>query len=460
MTKARLDGLYLSLLGFALFVFIGVYTECTQPGIGGDFRGVYFGTRCLIEHGDPYQLSVLQDAYLQGGGTPSKDPEKVRQSVAPNIYLPSAFILAIPLALLPWGSASASWIALTAASFILAAFLTWNLAARYAPVISGGLIGLWLATTEVVFGNGNPAGIVVGLCCIAVWCFLEDRYVPAGVLCLAISLAIKPQDAGLVWLYFLLAGGIHRKRALQTLAVTFAIGLAGALWVWHIAPHWIQEWQANLTAISAHGGYDDPATAGISGHIVQAMIDLPTVVSVFVSDPHIYVPVSHLIGAALLLFWLVATLRSHTSKTNEWLALATVSALSMIITYHRAYDAKLLLLIVPACAILWARGGPIARIAFIVSTLGIVFTGEIPVALIVIRSRNLHISTSDLAGQLSAVVQTRPATLILLVTCVFYLWIYARDAFGKGPAAGSGLIPENVPTAHSPTAPGASPDRH
>ena len=456
MTRARLDGLYLLLLGFALFVFIGVYTECTQPGIAGDFRGVYFGTRCLIEHGDPYQLKVLQGIYLRGGGKLSQDPDKIRASVAPNIYLPSAFILVIPLALLPWGPASASWIALTAASFILAAFLIWNLGARYAPVISGGLIGLWLATTEVVFGNGNPAGIVVGLCVISVWCFLEERFVVAGVICLAVSLAIKPQDAGLVWLYFLLAGGVYRKRALQTLALVLAIGLAGALWVWQVAPHWIQEWQSNLATISTHGALDDPATAGISGHIVQAMIDLPTVVSVFLSDPHIYAPISHLISATLLLLWLVATLRSRPSQTMTWLALAAVATLSMLVSYHRAYDAKLLLLIVPACAILWARGGLSARIALLVSTLGIVLTGEIPVALLVIRSRNLHLSTASLAGQLSTVIQTRPATLILLVMCIFYLWIYVRNAFSKDPLAAS-QISEELPAT---TATGADLNRH
>jgi hypothetical protein len=446
MTRSRLDGLYLLLLGFALFVCIGVYTECAQPGIGGDFRGVYFGTRCLLEHGDPYQLSVLQGVYLRGGGKLSQDPDKIRASVAPNIYLPSAFILATPLALLPWGPASASWIALTAASFILAAFLIWNLGARYAPVIAGGLIGLWLATTEVVFGNGNPAGIVVGLCAIAAWCFVEDRFALAGVLCLAVSLAIKPQDAGLVWLYFLLAGGALRKRALQTLAATLALGLAGALWVWSIAPNWIQEWRSNLSTISAHGALDDPATAGISGHIVQAMIDLPTVVSVFLSDPHIYNPVSHLICAALLLLWLVATMRARLTRENAWFALAAVAALSMIISYHRAYDAKLLLLIVPACTILWSRGGSVARLALLISTLGIVLTGEIPVALIVIRARSLHLSIANLAGQLSTVVQTRPATLILLVMVIFFLWIYMRSAFATGGAADPG-IPEELPAA-------------
>jgi len=41
---------------------------------------------------------------------------------------------------------------------------------------------------------------------------------------LRVSVAIKPHDAGLVWLYFLLAGGVYRKRALQTLLVTGRLG--------------------------------------------------------------------------------------------------------------------------------------------------------------------------------------------------------------------------------------------
>jgi hypothetical protein len=118
----------------------------------------------------------------------------------------------------------------------------------------------------------------------------------------------------------------------------------------------------------------------------------------------------------------------------------------MIISYHRAYDAKLLLLIVPACTILWSRGGSVARLALLISTLGIVLTGEIPVALIVIRARSLHLSIANLAGQLSTVVQTRPATLILLVMVIFFLWIYMRSAFATGGAADPG-IPEELPAA-------------
>jgi len=74
------------------------------------------------------------------------------------VNLPTAFLFIAPFAILPLGPASALWMFLTAASLILAAFLTWNLGADYAPIISGGLIGLLLANCAIVLGNGNPAG--------------------------------------------------------------------------------------------------------------------------------------------------------------------------------------------------------------------------------------------------------------------------------------------------------------
>jgi len=52
--------------------------------------------------------------------------------------------------------------------------------------------------------------------------------VPAGILCFAISLAVKPHVAGMVLLYFLLANARYRKRALQTLAVTALTLLASS----------------------------------------------------------------------------------------------------------------------------------------------------------------------------------------------------------------------------------------
>jgi hypothetical protein len=100
----------------------------------------------------------------------------------------------------------------------------------------------------------------------------------------------------------------------------------------------------------------------------------------------------------------------------------------MLVTYHRPYDAKLLLLTVPACAMLWAKGGAIGRIALVVTTAGIVLTADIPLAILVILTKNLPISTVGLSRQIMTVVLMRPATLILLVMGIFYLWVYLRRA--------------------------------
>jgi len=58
------------------------------------------------------------------------------------------------------------------------------------------------------------------------------------MLCLVVSLALKPHDAALIWLFFLLAGGTYRKRALQTLALFLVFAVPTVLWVTWLSPHW------------------------------------------------------------------------------------------------------------------------------------------------------------------------------------------------------------------------------
>ena len=272
---------------------------------------------------------------------------------------------------------------------------------------------------------------------MAVWCFLRERFVPAGILCLAVSLAIKPHDTGLVWLYFLLAGGVYRKRALQTLLAAVAISLPGVLWVWQVAPHWMRELHSNILAFSVHGGINDPGLASTGGHGLDMLISLQTAISVFRDDPRIYNPASYLICAPLLLLWAFVTLRSRPSLARAWLALAAIAALSMLPVYHRQVDAKLLLLTVPACAMLWAEGGLIGWFALLVNTAGFVLTGDIPWAILLGFINNSHLPATGLSGQILMAVQVFPAPLILLVMVIFYLWVYVRrcSAHAPSPAA-------------------------
>ncbi len=284
---------------------------------------------------------------------------------------------------------------------------------------------------------GNAAGIAISLCVIAVWCFLQERFVPAGILCLAISLLVKPHDAGFVWLYFLLAGGVNRKRALQTLLLTAVLALPAILWVSHESPHWMQEMHSNLLAHSTPGDDSDPGPRGFKawGHGAN-LISLQTAFSVFWDDPRFYDPASYLICGALLLVWSVAVLRSRFTPANAWLALAAVAALSMLPTYHRQQDTRLLLLMFPAFALLWSERGPIRWMALAVSAAGVVFTGDTLLMFLGNLARQLGVSTSTLPGQFLTLLLGRPAPLALLAVGTFYLWAYVQPSHRRSSALG------------------------
>jgi hypothetical protein len=427
MTKARFDGLLLLILGSTIFVLLGLVGEWISPCSMVDFKGVYFPARCLLQYSDPYAESELLRVYQEEGGDRPSDSAGLRRIVTLYVNLPTAFLLTVPFALLSWGPAHFLWMFFTAASFILAAYLMWNLGANDAPLISGGLICIFLSGSELLLEVGNTAGITVSLCVIAVWCFLKERFVPVGILCFALSLAVKPHDVGFVWLFFLLAGGLFRKRAVQTLAVTVVLSLPVILWVSHVAPHWIPEFDANLHTISTYGNMNDPGPEVVNPTLHGATsIGLQTVFSVFRDNPRIYNPATYLVCAPLLLGWMLVTLRSRSTEAKAWLALAAIAALSMLPIYHRQHDSRLLLLTFPACAMLWAEGGAIGWLALLVNAAGVVFTGDTPMQLLGYLAVWLHASTTSLLGKLLTVLFARPAPLVLLIIGFFYLWVYVR----------------------------------
>jgi hypothetical protein len=431
MTKERRNALVWILLACGISIWWGYSVGQNAHG-WVDFKAVYYGTRCLLEHHNPYDVSQLDRVFLSESRESSPQARMDHVGVTLYVNVPTTFIIITPLAMLPWVPALVLWMALTAGAFILAALLMGKLGAKYSPQVSLLLTCILLANCECFFASGNTAGIVVCLCVVAVWCLIEERFVPAGILCLVISLAIKPHDAGLVWLYFLLAGGVHRKRALQTLFIVAVLGLSAVLWVSLVAPHWVQDWHANLAAIASHGGLNDPSLNSVNGRTGGMVIDLQSAISVFRDDPRIYNSASYIVCGALLLVWAVSTLRSRFSQSRAWLALAVIVPLTMLVTYHRPWDAKLLLLTIPACALLWAEGGATARIALLLNGAAIVMTADLPLTLLAIFTRNMQLSAVGVPGQILIVLLRRPVPLILLAMSIFYLWIYVRRDAERG----------------------------
>jgi hypothetical protein len=425
MIKARLDGLYLMLLGSVVFLSLGAILENATSARMVDFKGLYYPARCLIQHHDPYNESEVLPIYQADWANQPSDTAGVRFVATRYVYQPTAFFFTAPFALLPWGPAHILWMTLMVGSLIFASFLMWNLGADYAPILSGVLAGFLLANCELLMITGNAAGIAISLCAVAVWCFLRERFVLAGILCLAMSLALKPHDTGFVWLYFLLAGGVFRRRALQTLMVTVAICLPTVLWVWYVAPHWMQELHSTLLECIASGGMN-PGPASTGAHGLGMIVNLQSITAAFWDNPGVYNLASYLVCAPLVIAWGWVTLRNRPSPRRTWLALAAIAALTMLPVYHRQVDTRLLLLTVPACAMLWAEGGRIGRLALAVTTAGFVLTGDIPWAIFFSVISKLHLPATALMGNILVAAQVIPVPLILLVTGVFYLWVYAR----------------------------------
>jgi hypothetical protein len=427
MTKMRLTIFVLLSLSSALSAFWGFALERAARGIIVDFKVVFLGTRCLLLHHDPYDENQLMTVYIdEGGKRPSSPPElnRVRQVVALQVYFPTAFLYVAPFALLPFSAAHGIWSGITVVVFTLAAFLMWVLAQDRAPNAAFYLACFVLANSGILYAGGNPAGLAIGLCLVATWCFLQEKHVYVAMICFAVSLALKPHDTGFVWLYFLLAGGVFRKRALQTLALTILLALPAILWISHASPHWMQELSGNLSATSVPGGITDPGPTSMSGSGGGMIIDLQTVVSVFRNDPRLYNPITYALCGLLLAIWIVITMRSRSTLSKHYLALAAVAPLSMLPVYHRPHDAKLLLLTLPACAMLLSEGGMIGRMALLLNSAAIALTSDFPLALLAKATNGFSQATEGVQGKLLTVLLSRPVPVVLLALGVFYLSVY------------------------------------
>lgn len=434
------------LIATAVSVLWGYQIEASRSTGLWDFRAIYFGARTAMDHRNPYQPSEFLDVYLRHGGT--IPPEAIRErnfyrAVPICVNLPSTLLVVAPLALLGWGPAHLIWMALMPTGFFIAAWLMWDLAGWKAPKLTLILLCVFLANCEIVL-QGNAAGIVVSLTAAAVWCLLKRRYETAGVVVLALALAIKPQEAGFVWLALVLAGGNLRRRALQGMAVAVVLGVISVAWISHVAPHWFQQWQSNVAATTGRGDLNDPGPTAMGNEEPGMIVSLQAVISCFRDDPRFYNPAAYLVCGLLLLLWAAAAWRSRGSRESLWIAMASVAALGLLPVYHRHYDCKLLLLMIPAVAAL--RGWVDPRVwkwAAGITTATIVLSADVPVAVLFAIQNALHVRPDHLGGQILTVLLERTPTLLLLLSGTFYLWMLARLAWRTMPGAQEEPVPDS-----------------
>jgi alpha-1,2-mannosyltransferase len=429
-SASRTDGLILVFIGATVVLLIlGFLLKAQSPGSVHDFISSYYATRCLVHHHDPYLENEILKTYQAEGGDHSFDDPEDRATILRYVYPPSTFVAILPFAVLPWSAAHVLWALVSAGSLIVAGFLAWDLGAEHAPVLCGALVAYLLANSEIIVVLGNPSALMIGLCIFSVWSFLRERFVAAGILCLALSLAIKPQGPALVWLFFLLVGGVFRKRAILVFIIAVLISLPMVVWVTTVAPHWMQELHANIQSFSGQGGPTDPGPAST---MRTEFLDLQVVISRFFDSPTIYNLISYSIMAPILLAWAAITARSGFAKETAMYALASVASLSMLPVYHHYYDTKLILLCIPAVAALWVRRDRFAWIAVFLSAGSLFFTGDLSHWLVTHAAIRLQ---GLIGARFADALMVFPAPLILLTMGSFYLWIYWQASRNKLMAA-------------------------
>ena len=427
--KTQIKGLLLVSLGAVLFIMLGFAYGHRSLIAMADFKPLFYGARCMLTGCDLYSQQQLQRLYFAEGDEPLSQKIKIAPTIVWSINSPATYMLVTPFAALPWRIANVLRTIATCAIFLLAAFLIWDLGSRSAPVASGFLVLLFLIGQELLIEIGNAAGLAVALCLIAVWCFLRKRFELAGVLCLAVSFAIKPHDAGFIWLYFLLAGGVLRKRAFQTLLCAAALSLPAILWAHHLGPDWMTELRHNFAITSMRGSLNDPGPAALDPRFHGAIIiSLQSAISLFRDDPNFYNPLSYLMSGVLLLVWIVIGIRSRFSPSLAPLALAAISVLTLLPVYHRQHDTALLLLTIPAYALLWSEKQWLGRCALFITAGAAILLNNLTLQFLAIFSTPIYAGTSGIPGKMLALLFTRPAPIVLFVLALFYLSVYVVKA--------------------------------
>ena len=439
--RARLGAWVALGLSFGLSIWLGWQILFSAPGGAVDFQGVFYGTRCLVEEHDPYSPSEMKAMYVEFLHQPP--PEGVFRAdlaFAGFVYQPTVIPLIAPFVWMGWSVAWRVWMVLLLAGLFASGVLMWRVGAREAPGTALVLTCLLLGNAALSIGSGNTAGVAIALCTIGVWCFLEEQYEMAGVFCVALSLLLKPHDSGAIWLYLLLAGGRWGRRAWQTLALTAVVAIGSFVWVTAIAPSWSNEWKQNLAAISGPGQMNNPAARTVEElHITKTILDLQAAVAVFWPAASVYNAVSYAVCGLLLLAGAAATVGRRLTTEQLWLGLTAVVPLALLAVYHRPYDARLLLLTIPGCAMLVRRGGWTGKISRALTLVAIVLTGDLTTTFLPAALPLLHVGTATLIDEIMILLVTRTGVLALLAMSVFHLAVYIHATMRSG-AAGDGTL--------------------
>lgn len=323
-TKAQWFALFLLMASGVVFVR-GALLAAPQNFL--DFTGPYVESRAWLRKADPFDTAQAKRVMAEANdGRPRR--------MTALIYPPSAFPLLAPVALLNWPAAVAVWLVLSTALYfaLVAALVFWaGLDRHRASAIGFVAATLAFGPARTGLELGQPGVFACTMTILAVFLATRNRAVMAGGL-LGMAVGLKPQIGVLGLAYLLFTR--RWKASLAATAIVALLWIAGVARLESISHNWPAEWRDRIAAVPLTYEPADP----------QRLLPI-----------HLAVPLGELLGggfpvqplalAAVAIpgaywVWLVATGRG---RNDELLACGSFFALGMLATYHRTYDAILLM---------------------------------------------------------------------------------------------------------------------
>jgi len=200
------------------------------------------------------------------------------------------------------------------------------------------------------------------------------------------------------------------------------------LWTYSVAPNWPHEMVTNLGVYTAPGGINDPSPT--SGATPGSLVNLQVVFSLLKNEPLFYNLATFLICGGLILALLTIAARSNQSRRQLLLGLASLCALVILAVYHRRFEAELLTLAVPGCAMLWSERGRLSNLALGFTGSAILLGGDGTWVFFSNVIEGLHLNHPHIFLALQCLLVTLPAPIALVAVGIFFLRIYAQRSQG------------------------------
>ena len=379
--RPRFGGAWAVVAGLILLVGLGLLV---QRGAGRalegswDFTMIYGGARQVALGGDPYDFASTFDAYKNAGGEVAReigDRGRLRDPTwFHSLYPPTAYTLLSPIGTLRWDSARSAWLVLNLLA--TAAIAVWLVRQRPRPGprntdaqprevsewAAGAIaIGLWWgsASLHTALAFGQLSVLVLALMLPAIgWRSGPGSGSPgrgyaalAGLL-LAIAGWLKPQLVGPIAVVLC----VTPRRVIVAWAAGWGVLIlvGSVVWMNNIAPGWVEHWRENLRAFTASGLAEPSALNPYTYQLIHL-------------EPWLHRwwpdgigPGGALRAIGLLLpvaVWLGMTVslgfgdRAKPQRAEEArglsrpaAAIALAAVLTLLMGYHRTYDAVLLVL--------------------------------------------------------------------------------------------------------------------